>query len=292
MAVTARPGAQPSSVNHLAVGDIVVSVVNDGIFQVSLGDVVGADPAACEAAHRGSFRAVPPWLTINTFLIRTGDRLALINSGFRGKTALVGKMVENLASVGVVPGDIDAILMTHMHPDHEAGLTDDEGKAVFPNAELMAHENELGFWRDDGMLSRAPAEGKGDFGLARAALAAYGGRVSAVRDGEVLPGVRAFPTPGHTPGHTAWLIESGGDSLLIWGDIVHFPGIQFALPHASVAFDLDAAAAATARKRVLDIVATDRLRVGGIHLDYPAFGHVVPAGEGYAFVPEVWRPVV
>jgi glyoxylase-like metal-dependent hydrolase (beta-lactamase superfamily II) len=287
-----RPGGQPSSVSHLAVGDILVSTVNDGIFEVSFSDVVGADRAACEAAHLGSFRRVPPWLTINTFTVQSGDKLALVDSGFRGKTPFVGKLIENLASVGIGPGDIDLVLMTHMHPDHEAGLTDEAGRPVFPRAELVLHENERAFWEDDGMLARASAEGKGDFALARTALGAYSGRVTTVRDGEVIPGIRAFPTPGHTPGHTAWLIESAGDALLIWGDVIHFPGIQFALPHASVAFDIDAAAAAAARKRVLDVVATEKLRVAGIHLDFPSFGHVIAAGSGYAFVPEVWWPVL
>jgi glyoxylase-like metal-dependent hydrolase (beta-lactamase superfamily II) len=292
MTAQARPESQPSSVSHVAVGDAVVSVVNDGIFQISFNDIVGADLAACEAAHRSEFRTAPPWLTINTFLIRTGDSLALVDTGFIRETPLVGKLVPNLASVGVTPGDIDAILITHMHPDHEAGLTDAGGRAVFPEAELFVHENELAFWRDDGELARAADSQKGNFALARTALAAYEGRVTAVRDGEAIPGVRAFPTPGHTPGHTAWLVESAGDSLLIWGDIIHLPGVQFALPHACVAFDIDAAAAAAARRRILDMAATERLRVAGIHLDYPSFGRVVRAGEGYGFVPEVWKPLV
>jgi glyoxylase-like metal-dependent hydrolase (beta-lactamase superfamily II) len=287
-----RPLGQPSSVSHLAVGDIIVSVVNDGIFEVSLDVIVGADRQACEDALRGTFRRAPPWLIVNTFTIRSQDSLALVDTGYRGFAPLVGKLLQNLASVGIEPGDVDLILMTHMHPDHEAGLTDDAGRPVFPRAQLLVHENELAFWRDDGMLARASAEGKRDFERARKALAAYAGRVTPVRDGAVMPGVRAFPTPGHTPGHTAWLIESAGDSLLIWGDVIHFPGIQFALPHASVAFDIDASAAAATRKRLLDIVATEKLRVGGIHLDYPSFGHVAAAGNGYAFVPEVWTPIL
>jgi glyoxylase-like metal-dependent hydrolase (beta-lactamase superfamily II) len=137
---------------------------------------------------------------------------------------------------------------------------------------------------------RATTEGQGDFHLARAALAAYGDRVRTVKTDEVAPGVRAFPTPGHTPGHTAWLIESQGDGLLIWGDIVHFPGMQFAFSDTSVAYDIDAAAAAEERKKVLKFVAGEKLRVAGVHLDFPAFGHVVPNGAAYRYVPEVWRP--
>jgi glyoxylase-like metal-dependent hydrolase (beta-lactamase superfamily II) len=225
---------QPSGVSHIAIGDIVVSAINDGVFQASFDDLVTRDRAACESAHLGEFRLVPPWLTINCFVIRSGDRAILVDSGFAGKTEQVGRLEENLKTINVAPADIDTIVMTHMHPDHEAGLTDASGKAIFPNAELLLHENELAFWRDDGAMTRATPEGQGDFHLARAALAAYGDRLRTVKADQVAPGVRAFPTPGHTPGHTAWLVESNGDALLIWGDIVHFPGMQFAFPDTSV----------------------------------------------------------
>jgi len=134
--------------------------------------------------------------------------------------------------------------------------------------------------------------GRWGFRQVRAALAAYAGRIRTVNSNEAVSGVRSFPTPGRTPGYTAWMVESGGDALLIWGDVIHFPGIQFAIPDASVAFDIDAAAAAEARKKVLRFAAGERLCVAGIHLDFPAFGHVVPSGAAYRFVPEVWRPTL
>jgi glyoxylase-like metal-dependent hydrolase (beta-lactamase superfamily II) len=283
---------QPSGVSHIAIGDIVVSAINDGVYQASFDDLVTQDRAACESAHLGEFRLAPPWLTINCFMIRTSDRTVLVDSGFAGKTELVGRLAENLKAINVAPGDIDTIVMTHMHPDHEAGLTDSSGKALFPKAELVLHENELAFWKDDGAMARATPEGKGDFHLARAALGAYGDRVRTVKTDQVAPGVRAFPTPGHTPGHTAWLIESNGDGLLIWGDIIHFPGMQFAFPDTSVAYDIDPAAAAEARKKVLKFAAGEKLRVAGVHLDFPTFGHVVSSGGSYRFIPEVWRPTV
>lgn len=292
MGPSSRPIRQPGHVEHLAIGDMVVSAVNDGVHLVSFDDLVTEERTASERAHAGQFRRTPPWLTINCFLIRSGDKVALVDAGFSTKTELVGKLVENLASVGVGAADIDMVLMTHLHPDHEAGLIDAAGKAVFSNAEIVAHENELAYWRDDGALSRASAEAKGDFLLARQCLAAYEGRVSPAAAGEVMPGVRAFPTPGHTPGHTAWLIESGGDALLLWGDIVHFPGIQFALPETSVAWDIDSAAAAVARRKVLAFAAAEKLRIGGVHLDFPTFGHVAPDGRAYRHIPEVWRPSV
>lgn len=283
---------QPSGVSHIAIGDIVVSAINDGVFQASFDDLVTTDRAACESAHLGEFRLAPPWLTINCFVIRSGDRTVLVDSGFAGKTEQVGRLGANLKAIDVAPADVDTIVMTHMHPDHEAGLTDASGKAIFPKAELVLHENEFAFWRDDGAMARATPEGQGDFHLARAALGAYGDRVRTVKTDQVAPGVRAFPTPRHTPGHTAWLVESNGDALLIWGDIVHFPGMQFAFPDTSVAYDIDPAAAAESRKKVLKFAAGEKLRVAGVHLDFPTFGHVVSNGSAYRFVPEVWRPTI
>ncbi|MGC2788322.1 MAG: MBL fold metallo-hydrolase [Roseiarcus sp.] len=283
---------QPSGVSHIAIGDIVVSAINDGVFQASFDDLVTTDRAACESAHLGEFRLAPTWLTINCFVIRSGDRTVLVDSGFAGKTEQVGRLGANLKAIDVAPADVDTIVMTHMHPDHEAGLTDASGKAIFPKAELVLHENEFAFWRDDGAMARATPEGQGDFHLARAALGAYGDRVRTVKTDQVAPGVRAFPTPGHTPGHTAWLVESNGDALLIWGDIVHFPGMQFAFPDTSVAYDIDPAAAAESRKKVLKFAAGEKLRVAGVHLDFPTFGHVVSNGSAYRFVPEVWRPTI
>ena len=283
---------QPSGVSHIAIGDIVVSAINDGVFQASFDDLVTTDRAACESAHLGEFRLAPPWLTINCFVIRSGDRTVLVDSGFAGKTEQVGRLGANLKAIDVAPADVDTIVMTHMHPDHEAGLTDASGKAIFPKAELVLHENEFAFWRDDGAMARATPEGQGDFHLARAALGAYGDRVRTVKTDQVAPGVRAFPTPGHTPGHTAWLVESNGDALLIWGDIVHFPGMQFAFPDTSVAYDIDPAAAAESRKKVLKFAAGEKLRFAGVHLDFPTFGHVVSNGSAYRFVPEVWRPTI
>jgi glyoxylase-like metal-dependent hydrolase (beta-lactamase superfamily II) len=199
--VVRQPVRRQSGVQHLAIGDIVVTAVNDGVHQVSFDDLVTTDREACEQSHLAEFRAAPPWLTINCFVIETKDRILLVDTGFAGKTEHVGRLRENLKAIDLEPSDIDAILMTHMHPDHEAGLTDANGSPVFKGAELVVHEDEVAFWRDDGAMGRASAEGRGDFLLARAALDAYSDRIRTVKADDVVPGVRSFPTPGHTPGH-------------------------------------------------------------------------------------------
>jgi glyoxylase-like metal-dependent hydrolase (beta-lactamase superfamily II) len=203
-------------------------------------------------------------------------------------------LAGNLARVGVDPGDIDTILMTHLHPDHVGGLMDSAERAIFRNAELIFHTHEQAYWSDPRVLANA-AEGqpKQWVQLTLATLAAYRGRTRLITAGEVLPGISAVPEPGHTPGHTGWLINSGDETLLIWGDIVHLHGVQFAHPEAGMStVDVDSAQAIVTRRRIIDMAATERLRIAGMHLDFPSFGHVARDGEHFAFVPEPWRSFV
>jgi glyoxylase-like metal-dependent hydrolase (beta-lactamase superfamily II) len=293
-----RPTHQPPGVHHFGLGDIVVTALNDGILgddSFNFFDFVTNLPGnEAEALHRAAFRAVPPRLAVNAFLLHLSDRLVLVDSGCgpnMGPT--LGRLAGNLATIGVNPGDIDTILATHLHPDHVGGLVNGSGQAVFPNAELVVHAADATYWSDDKVLAQADNEQDKQFVLlARATLTAYRARTRTVTDGEALPGITAVPAPGHTPGHTGWLIASGADTLLIWGDVVHLPGIQFAHPEAGMAFDVDGAQAIATRRRLMDMAATERLRVTGMHLDFPGFGHVVRAGAAYAFIPEVWTATV
>jgi glyoxylase-like metal-dependent hydrolase (beta-lactamase superfamily II) len=285
--------SQVAGVYRRNVGNVAVATVNDGMVPTAFDHIVGADPAVCEAAHRSAGRPTPPWLTINTYLIESGNQLMLVDAGYADITPDAGRLLPNLAVLGVKPIDIDAVLMTHLHADHDAGLIDQAGAAIFPQAELVVHEDELKFWREESNIALLSEGQKSDFALATRVLAAYSDRLRPVRAGEVGPSVFAVPTPGHTPGHTAWRIASGDDQLLIWGDVIHLPGIQFAIPEASVIYDLDSQAAASARRRVLEMVSTDRIPVAGVHLDFPGYG-AVSAGPngGYSYVGELWTPVI
>jgi glyoxylase-like metal-dependent hydrolase (beta-lactamase superfamily II) len=287
-----RPTAQAPGIYHYAVGDTLVTALNDGMFEGAFAMLPAFDAAEAERLHTAAFRAIPPKLAVNCFLIWMADRLVLVDSGCGGAFGPgMGKLAQWLRAVGVEPGDVDTILATHLHPDHVGGLVDAAGAAIFPKAELVVSEADAAFWGDDATLAGAPTDDARSYvQLARATLSAYGDRTRRLTTGEALPGVTLVPEPGHTPGHSGWLLSSGAASLLIWGDIVHMPGIQFAHPEAGMGFDTDGAQAIATRRRVFDMAATDRLAVAGMHLDFPTFAHVVPAGSGYAFIPEVWRP--
>jgi len=289
----ARPERQVPGVHHLSVGDVLVTALNDGMLEGSFDWLTGIPSADAEALHQARFRSVPPRITVNAFLLHLPGKLVLVDAGCGGSMGTeTGRLAANLAAMGVLPASVDAILSTHLHPDHVGGLLDSAGRAVFPNAELIVHAAEPRFWGDDAILAKASDQEAQFAELARASMRAYGNRMREITDGEVLRDVTAVPEPGHTPGHTGWLISSGGDSLLIWGDIVHMPGVQFARPEAGMGFDVDTAQAIATRARIFDMAATDRLRVSGMHLDFPAFGHVTRDGGGYTFVPEVWSPSV
>lgn len=276
--------------HSIKLGSFDITAINDGMLQGGIGIVVGTDHATAEATLTANFRSLPPRLTVNTFLIRHQSGLALIDTGTSNKMGPdLGHLVRRLATLGVTPADITTILVTHAHIDHICGLITPDGAVQFPNASIVLSEIERDFWLNQ---SHSHPDAMADsLATARNALLPYGERVIGVADNaEPFPGIRAMALPGHTPGHTGWMLNTGADSLLIWGDVVHLPGLQFTQPEAGVAFDVDAAQARATRHRVFDMAQTDRFMVAGMHLDFPTFGHVEKRNSGFGFVPVVWEP--
>lgn len=273
-----------------SLGDLTVTVMNDGYLQGSLDLVAGIAREEAGALQAAGFRAQDPRITLNAFLITgPGIKPILIDTGmgsFGGPS--LGRVPAALAAAGVAPETIETVLLTHLHPDHAGGLLAGDGVAAYPNAELVVHADEAAHWLGDGALSRAPEAAKPYFEIAQKAIAPYAGRLRTVTGGIVAPGIEAVPLPGHTPGHTGYRITSGDASLLMWADIVHLPAIQFKRPEAGMVFDIDVEQARTVRRRMLDQVASDRTFVAGAHLEFPALGYVARDGNAYSFVPELW----
>lgn len=274
------------------VGDFIVTAVNDGMVPIPAGAMVGMAPDEVGKALSSRFRPADPHVTIGAYLIEGGGSCTLVDTGARNLMGpTLGKVLGNLAVLGVTPDRIDRIALTHLHADHAGGMLDDEGGAVFPRAEVFIPLEEERHW----LGGEPPTDALGISAQVNAYAPqlrrAYGGRWHAIGEAEeVIPGMQRVALPGHTPGHSGYHLSSGADELLIWGDITHVPVVQIAHPEVGLAFDVDVDQGRATRRRILDRVAADRLAIGGMHLEFPGFGHVLRNGPGYEYVPDLWLP--
>lgn len=286
------PTVQVAGVYHRRVGDLTITALSDGYLSGDVDimrNIDYADARALLAQHFNANRCTH----INAFIVRNGARFALIETGAGDyMQASAGKMLANMKAANIDPLTIDTVLLTHMHPDHSAGLFNMVSQSQnFPNAELVVHENEPKHWLNDAEMERADERGKRlYFQATREQIAPYKKQTRLFsKQSEVFPGIHAIHAFGHTPGHCCYLVESNGQSLLIWGDTVHVPEIQLARPEVAIAFDSDIETAIRTRKRIFDMAASEKMLVAGMHLHFPAFSHLALEKEGYRLYAEPWR---
>jgi glyoxylase-like metal-dependent hydrolase (beta-lactamase superfamily II) len=274
---------------RMMLGDFEVTALSDGTFLADLGKILtNITPKELDAALARSLLKDPVETSVNGFLINTGPKLVLVDTGagtLFGPT--LGKLLSNLEASGYRPEQVDEIYITHMHDDHVGGLSAD-GKRVFPNAIVRAAQQEADFWLSKAHMDAAPQDRKDDFQSAMNMLNPYvsAGKFKPINgDTELVAGIRAVATPGHTPGHTLYVVESKGQKLVVWGDLMHIAAVQFPDPAVTIQYDIDSGMAAVQRKKVFADAAAKRSWVAGAHLSFPGIGHLRTAGSGYAFVP-------
>jgi len=247
----------------IKVGQFEISMLVDNERDGNASIIPGADEAFLKRyIPAGGFKH-----STNVFLIKAPGRIILVD------TAFGGTIFDKMKTLGVTPDQVDAVLITHLHGDHIGGLQKD-GQAIFPKARIY-----LSFLEKDHFTRIAVNQG------AVAALAPYGSRVETFEPGqlgstlrELLPGITPIAAYGHTPGHTAFLVENGGSRLLIIGDLLHVALIQFPHPEISATYDIDQNAAAAIRRQLLDYAAKNNIPVGGMHMVYPGVGNVEASG--------------
>jgi glyoxylase-like metal-dependent hydrolase (beta-lactamase superfamily II) len=285
----AQPG--PAPVHRTRLGALEVLVVNDGFAtrDVMRGFIPGATEAeiAAALAAGGGTPGQPFANPYNVTFLRGPGGLVMFDAGTGGQSGpQTGTLGANMRAAGLDPAQVVRVIQTHFHPDHINGLVDREGKPVFPNATISVPAREWSFWLDPAEESRAPEARRANFALARRRFDAYAGKVSTFAPGaEVMPGVTAVATPGHSPGHTSFLVADGAQQLMVLGDAVTNPVFFMANPGWYPVLDMDPAQAVETRRRILDRLATDRIPVIGYHFPMPATGRVERAGTGYRLVP-------
>jgi glyoxylase-like metal-dependent hydrolase (beta-lactamase superfamily II) len=273
---------------RIMVGDIEVTPLSDGTVDLPMDQLLKQKPELTRAALEKNHLKIPLETSDNAFLLNTGGKLVLVDTGagtLFGPT--LGKLVNNLKAAGYRPEQVDEIYITHMHGDHVGGLASN-GQRVFPNATVRAGKADADFWLNPANAAKAPADKKGAFQGAMASINPYvqAGKFKAIEaGGELVPGVSAVSEPGHTPGHTTYVVESHGQKLVLIGDLIHAGAVQFDNPTVTIGFDSDEKAAYAARKKVFDDAAKNGYMVGGAHLQFPGLGHIAAQGKGYRWIP-------
>jgi glyoxylase-like metal-dependent hydrolase (beta-lactamase superfamily II) len=272
-------------------GDFEATVISDGTL--NLGPAAALYPKTPKETVEGVLASqfvAPAALVVqeNCLVLNTGDQLVLFDSGMGsykvfGTTA--GRLESALTASGIKPDDIDAIILTHGHIDHLSGIMSDEGKRLFPNAQIIMSKVEHDFWTDDAKISSTGVM-KLLVDSARKNLLPNKDRMVFVEEGkEAIKGVSAVSSRGHTPGHASYLISSGGQNFLFTGDAVTNTAISFGHPDWVFGFDADPGMASETRKRVLDMAVQDKLTLVGYHFAFPGIGNVAKEGDAYRFVP-------
>jgi glyoxylase-like metal-dependent hydrolase (beta-lactamase superfamily II) len=292
---------QAPSFYRYKVGDIQVNAISDGTSTFAL-DANYISNAKIEEINAALDKAFLPKNQITThyapLVLNIGGKVVVIDTG-NGPGAFVtskgkaGQFVGNMAAAGFDPAKVDTVVISHFHGDHVNGLLAADGTPVYPNAEVMVPATEWKFWMDDGEMSRASGERMPllfknnrrifDAGLKKKVTPYEWGK-------DVVPGLHAIASIGHTPGHTSYVLSSGSETLFIQSDVTNLPALFTTHPDWHVSYDQDPAQAETTRRKVYDMLVADRMRVQGFHYPFPANGFVEKDGNGYRLVPAPWSP--
>ena len=287
----AAPMAKKSAPGYyrMMLGDFEVTALSDGTVELPVNKILLNIKAAQVDSALAKYSLKSPLETsVNAYLINTGEKLVLIDTGAAklfGPT--LGNLQDSIKAAGYTPEQIDEVYITHMHADHVGGLMAGD-KLAFPNAIVRSDKRDADFWLSKANLEKAPEAMKGFFQGAQASVNPYvaAGKYKPFEGNtDLVPGIKAVFTGGHTPGHSTYVVESKGQKLVVIGDLMHVAAVQFAQPSVTIQFDGDAKAAAVQRKKFYAQAAKEHFLFAATHVSFPGIGRVRTEGAGYAWMP-------
>ncbi|MEB5838488.1 MBL fold metallo-hydrolase [Pantoea dispersa] len=236
-------------------------------------------------------------LTFTPVLLKTQGQTVIIDTGlgenaFRQSNGIGGQFHRNLSSAGFATNQIDKVLITHFHADHIGGLITADNKSAFPDSQIYVPAEEYSFWMSDSNMKNAATDGiKANFERARHVFGIIGSQVHQFdAEEEVAPGVRSIATPGHTPGHSSFVINSDNQTAIVQGDVTTHPALFIRHPDWHGWSDMDPELAEKTRRLLYDRLVKEKILLQAFHFSFPAMGHVIKPDNGYQFVPLMWDP--
>lgn len=277
---------------RMQLGQFEITALYDGSIQLDKGLLRHAKPADLDRLLARMFVGNPKMQTdVNACLINTGDHLVLVDAGAANLFGTLLRFVEeSMKAAGYTPDQVDTVVITHLDGDRIGGLNDAAGKPLFAKATVWVAQADHDFWLCEKTAAVSPEKMRPFFKMARDTANPYlatGGWKTFSAGTVLVHGIMAIKASGHTPGHTAYAVESAGQKLLIWGDVIHAHAVQFTRPGVSIEFDVDQQQAIATRRALMQEMTSSKTLVAGMHLPLPSIGHVRAEGKGsFAWVPD------
>ena len=285
-------GAQQPAAYRYKVGDVEVTAIHDGSFTRGLeGFVKNADLFDVQQAMEDAMLPNDKiTISFTTLVVNTGSKLILIDTGNGDSGAPTsGTWMKNFRAAGFDPKDVDQVVISHFHGDHINGLRLKDGTAVFPNAEITVPAVEWAYWMDDAKMAAAPEGLKGNFANVKRVFGPMAKDVKPFEWGkEAAPGLIAVAAPGHTPGHTAFALQSGAGRMMVMSDTTNHPALFVRNPDWAAIFDMDGDMARQTRRKLLDMAASEKTQVAFYHAPFPATGYIAKDGAKFRLAPVQW----
>src|SRR5262245_4145533 len=295
-------GKQVAGWYRYKVGDIEVTVATDGVNRFKFPDGFVGNKTRDEInAMLGTLFMEKDMMAVpySPIAVNTGGKLVVIDTGtgeanFERSKGAAGQFHRNLAASGIDRNTVDTVVISHFHGDHINGLLTADNKPAFPSAEILVPAAEWKYFMDDGEMSRLTTDRmKGVFSNARRVFDALGRKVTPYEPGkELAPGITSVATYGHTPGHNSHIVSSGSATVYVQADVTNNPVLFARNPGWHAFFDQDGAMAEATRRKVYDMLATDKMMVQGFHYPFPSVAYIVTSGSGYREIPAPWNPTI